>query len=318
MSFLPRPFRRSFSPDVAIEIAPRSVSAVSLVSTSREPAIAAHGTAALPEGAVVPSLTGRNLPDRTVVADAVAQVLERVGRPRRVGLLVPDPVAKVSLLRFERVPERRTDLDQLIRWQLRKAAPFAMDEAQIAWSSGPSSASGQDIVVTMARREVIEEYEAVCASAGAHAGMVDLSTLNLINAVLASRTPPRLDWLLVNASLGYVSVGVVRGSQLLFFRTRGFESAEDVTEAAHQTAMYYEDRLDGRKLERLVLSVAGGHRNGHLETTDVHRMLEQRLAVPIESADARSVTVSGGPSGSSVPPDVLPLVGLLLRDKDVA
>ena len=60
-------------------------------------------------------------------------MLERVGRPRRIGLIVPDPIAKVSLVRFEKVPARAQDLDQLIRWQVRKAAPFAIEDAQVSY-----------------------------------------------------------------------------------------------------------------------------------------------------------------------------------------
>ena len=62
-----------------------------------------------------------------MVAGAVGRLLERVGRARRVGLVLPDPVARVSLIRFEQVPPRAHDLDQLIRWQVRKAAPFPIE-----------------------------------------------------------------------------------------------------------------------------------------------------------------------------------------------
>jgi len=61
--------------------------------------------------------------------DYWASALERAGRPRRIGLIVPDVVAKVSLVRFERVPSKLQELDQLVRWQVRKSAPFAIEEA---------------------------------------------------------------------------------------------------------------------------------------------------------------------------------------------
>ena len=41
-------------------------------------------------------------------------------------------------------------------------------------------------MVSIARRDIVEGYESVCAEVGAHAGIVDLSTFNVINAVLAS------------------------------------------------------------------------------------------------------------------------------------
>ncbi len=39
-------------------------------------------------------------------------------------------------MRFEQVPARAQDLDQLIRWQVRKAAPFAIEEAQVSYVPG--------------------------------------------------------------------------------------------------------------------------------------------------------------------------------------
>ena len=61
-------------------------------------------------------------------------------RPRRVALVLPDTVAKVSLMRFEKVPAKAQDLDQLIRWQVRKAAPFQIEDAQVAWVPGRRAA----------------------------------------------------------------------------------------------------------------------------------------------------------------------------------
>ena len=99
--------RNAPPPGVAVEIAAQRVSAASLEMRGGRPVVAAHAVEPLPEGALVPSLTAANMRDRTAVLAALGRVLERVGRPRRIGLIVPDPVAKVSLVRFEQVPRAR-------------------------------------------------------------------------------------------------------------------------------------------------------------------------------------------------------------------
>ncbi|MBI3264560.1 MAG: hypothetical protein HYZ58_15650, partial [Acidobacteria bacterium] len=106
-------------PAVAVELGARRVAAATLQRRGGQPVIAAHAIEALPNGAIVPSLTAQNVRDAAAVTSALGRVLERIGRPRRVGLIVPDLVAKVSLVRFEQVPPRAEDLDQLIRWQVR-------------------------------------------------------------------------------------------------------------------------------------------------------------------------------------------------------
>jgi len=113
--------RESSGPTVAVEIASDRVSAASLELRAGQPVVSAHATEPLPPGALVPSLTGQNVHDRAAVAAALGRVFDRIGgRPRRVGLVVPDLIAKVSLVRFEKVPPRTQDLDQLVRWQVRK------------------------------------------------------------------------------------------------------------------------------------------------------------------------------------------------------
>src|SRR6185436_15612456 len=137
------------------------------------------------DGALVPSLTSANAHDRAAVVTALNRVLERMGRPRRIGLVIPDVVAKVSLVRFEKLPSRAQDLDQLVRWQVRKSAPFSVDDAQVSYVPGLRGADGHELIVSLARRDIIAEYEGLCAEAGAHAGLVDLATFNVVNAVLA-------------------------------------------------------------------------------------------------------------------------------------
>src|SRR4029079_434172 len=107
----------------------------------------------LGEGAIVPSLTAANIHDRAAVIGALGRLFDRLGgRPRRIGLVIPDPSAKVSLVKFEQVPARRQDLDQLLRWQVRKSAPFSIEDSQVSYVAGARADDGQEFVVTLARR----------------------------------------------------------------------------------------------------------------------------------------------------------------------
>src|SRR4029079_17126575 len=105
---------------------------------------------------------------------------------------------------------------------------------------------GHEFIVSVARRAVVEEYEGLCAAAGAHAGLVDISTFNIINALLAGSDAPTADWLLVHVAADYTSIAILRSAELLFFRSRASSEGEgSLADLVHQTAMYYEDRLRG-------------------------------------------------------------------------
>jgi Tfp pilus assembly PilM family ATPase len=309
------------APGAAVEIASGRVSGATLEWRGDQAVISAHASEPLPDGALAPALATVNLHDRPAVAGALARVLDRIGRPKRVGLVVPDVVAKISLVRFEQVPPRAQDLDQLIRWQVRKAAPFPIEEGQLAYVPGIRVPDGQEFIVSLARRAVVEEYEGLCAEAGAHAGLVDLSTFNVINAVLSSGPPPAADWLLVNLAADYASIALMRGTDLIFFRNRVADADGTLADLVHQTAMYYEDRLGGTGFARVLLagaSSAGARQAGDIE--QVRRTLEERLTRPVDAVDPRaSVAIADRITASPALLDTLaPLVGLLLRDRQGA
>lgn len=318
LSFL----HESAAPAVAVELASTRVSAAVLETRAGRPVIAAHAVEPMPAGGLVPSLTAPNIQSRDAVASTLGRVFDRLGsRPRRIGLVVPDLIAKVSFVRFERVPARAADLDQLVRWQVKKAAPFPLDEAQVSYTPGQRASDGQEFVVSIARRAIVEEYEGVCSDVGAHAGIVDLATFNVVNAVLAGGRRRVADWLLVNVTPEYASIAIVRGEHLIFFRNRGPEGDGSLADLVHQTAMYYEDRLSGGGFDRVFLA---GHAAGSgTQANDVQqarRSLEERLAMPVESMDPR--TAADLTDRISAAPPLLdalaPLVGLLLRTHETA
>jgi Tfp pilus assembly PilM family ATPase len=317
--------RDTSGPSVAVELAAHQVSAASIEYRGGTAIVAAHATEPLPAGALVPSLTALNIHNRQAVVDVLGRIFERTGWPRRVGLIVPDLVAKVSFVRFEQPPSRAADLEQLVRWQVRKTAPFSIEEAQVSFVPGLKAADGQEFVVSLARRAVIEEYEGLCGEAGAHAGIVDLATFNVINAVLAaspqSAAGADADWLLVNVAPDYASIAIVRGKNLIFFRNRVSDDEGTLPDLVHQAAMYYEDRLSGGGFARVFLSGAAGAGPRHaLDAEQVRRVLQERLNTAVESVDPRTAAaltdrISAGPALLDT---LTPLVGLLLRGGDAA
>ena len=311
-------------PAVGIEIGPRHVSVVRLGAGGPPATVAALAVEPLPEGAVVPALNETNIADRAAVGAALARAVEQAGaRRRRAVLVVPDSVGKVSLLRFEKVPERQADLAELIRWQTRKSVPFRVEDAQLTFTpAGPPDDGSGEFAVVLARRDIVAEYESVCAEAGVHVGVVDLATFNVINAALAAGTAPAGDWLLVHAAGAYLSLAILRGARLLFFRHRGSEDEGSLEEVVHQTAMYYEDRLSGRGFTRVVLASpwfdeARAGRESDPAAARVRQQLEQRLNARVDAVDPRpAVTladrITAGPATLGA---LAPAAGLLLRER---
>src|SRR5215831_10887102 len=139
-------------PDAALELAPDSVSGAVVSARGSDATVQSFAFEPLPDGALVPSLMTSNLVDRAAVVSAIRTVVDRIGRPKRVALVVPDLATRVSLVRFDQVPSSRDDLDQLIRWQVKKSSPFPIEEASLTWTPGSQSIEGgHEFVVAIAR-----------------------------------------------------------------------------------------------------------------------------------------------------------------------
>jgi type IV pilus assembly protein PilM len=315
MSTLTRWFS-SPPPSAALEITSRRVNGAIVAEHGGTRVLSSYASEPLPAGAIEPALNAPNVHDMVALVRTVKAVVEKLTpRPRRVALVLPDTVAKLSLLRFDKVPPKPQDLDQLIRWQIRKAAPFKLEDAQIAWIRGVAeTGGGGEFIVTVARRDIIEIYERACEAAGVHAGIVDLASLNLVNAAIATGAPGN-DWLLVHVAPDYGTLAVVRAGHLIFFRNRTTAGEDDLADLVHQTTMYHEDRLGGGGFGRVVL--AGASSRGPEQAERLRRHLEERVGTRVEPMDFRGVVsirdrIAAGPELLDA---LAPAVGVLLRER---
>ncbi len=306
-------------PSAALEISARRVTVAVVADHGGSRVLSGYASELLPAGAVEPALNASNVHDGAALSAAIRSALDKVTpRPRRIALVLPDIVGKLSLLRFDKIPAKPQDLEQLIRWQVRKAAPFKIEEAQVAWVPGLAlPEGGREYIVTVARRDIVESYERACEAAGAYPGIVDLASMNLINAVLVTQgaAPPTADWLLVHVAPEYSTLAVVRGSDVIFFRTRASEQDEDLADLVHQTAMYHEDRLAGGGFSRVVL--AGASIRGADAAERLRRQLEERVGTRVDVLDFRGAVALRDRIAAA--PELLdslaPAIGVILRER---
>jgi Tfp pilus assembly PilM family ATPase len=271
-------------PSVAIEIASHRVTVVEVARSGARTALSRQATEALAPGLVVPALSGTNIHAPAEVSAAIERACLRAGTgvPARAALVLPDSVARVSLLPLEQVPARASDLDQLLRWQIRKATPFPLEQAQISHFPVASDTASTTFATVVARLDVIREYETVVETLGVEPGLVDLASFNVMNAVMGAGACPAGDWLLVHLASEATTLAILRGDALLFYRHRTAVDTETLGSLVHQTAMYHEDRLGGGTFAGVWVSGAGE------ATDDARRQLAERLRVEVQVVDART------------------------------
>lgn len=306
------------APSVAIELASRRVTVIEVGRGSKGVSVVGYASEPLPADAIVPSATAINIANKPVVVEALKRAMERAGvrSAKKAALVVPDTIARVTLLTFENLPAKAADVDKLIRWQVKKGTPYPIEDAQVSWGHAHRTDAGQVIAATVAKRDIVAEYESIANAAGIHAGLVDLASLNVMNAVIGANGASPTDWLLVTMAPEATTLAIGRGSDLMFYRTRTAVDEEPLSVLVHQTAMYHADRLGGTKFSRVWLSGGGLGRDAEQVRVEINT----RLGVPVEAVDVRAAAELGGRVGASS--DILDAIaaplGILLRDRKAA
>jgi type IV pilus assembly protein PilM len=240
-------------PRLACEITPAGVLA------ARPGSVAEHGLSQdvmtefvpLRLGVLSPGLKTPAMADRAAVSAAIKAALDSVAeRDKKVTIIVPDASVRVLLLDFDTLPAKQVDVLPILRFRLRKLVQFDVDEAAITWQVLPKAAADTLVhtVVAVMPAAVRAEYEDAVREAGYEPGVVLSSSLAALAAV--SGDEPAL---LVNRNANAITTAIVRGSQLLLFRTidlgePGLHAAPvDVAPELQQTVSvamaYYEDTL---------------------------------------------------------------------------
>jgi hypothetical protein len=125
---------------------------------------------------------------------------------------------------------------------------------------------------------------------------------------------PQADWLVVHLRPDYTSIVIMRGEHVIFFRNRPEGDQASIADLVHQTAMYYQDRLQGQRFARVFLG-GSGRVGGAVDSA--RKNLEERLGVSVEPIDpSQAATLT---DRIAVTPDLMdvlgPLVGMAFRTR---
>jgi hypothetical protein len=258
---------------LAVEVRPQSLGVVRLGHEGDGRTITAAASLDLPAGALALSMTQPNIVDASAFSRTLKAVLERAGALQGggVALVLPDPVARVALVPAAEVASRgRTDLDEMLRFRLKKTVPFDVREACIA-TLVPRGGAGQ-IVVAAVYRPVLESYEHAFRELGFEPGLVEIAGL----ALAEHAALPLGDSALVNWDHGYVSILILRDGWPILVRTLVGDftgSPEPVVREAANTILYYRERLAGMGLASAAV------RSAFLPPEDAAALLREPLGV---------------------------------------
>jgi type IV pilus assembly protein PilM len=239
-------------PLLAIEVRPQAIAVAHLQRDRRTLTLKAAALQELPAGTLAISVSQPNIVAPEAFAAALRIALERAGAlgASRACLVLPDPVGRLALVSCEDLAgQRRAEVDELLRFKLRRTLPFDVREAQVAHAPIPARNDGSLLPVAVVARPVLEQYESALVAQGVHAGVVELAGWVCFDAALRARRAE--DRLVIQWDAGYVTLLLARNGRAVLARTLTGESGTRGSEVAREvfnTVLYYRERLGGSGL----------------------------------------------------------------------
>jgi hypothetical protein len=214
-------------PPVALQLSGSEALIVRLKRRRRgRPLLEAHQTRPIPEQSMPASIFQPAPAGSGELTARLRELFEASGtRPGRVSVILPDNLAKISLLPLPERPASRKQLDELVRSKMRRAVPFKLDDARLSYQVLAGTGREVSVLVMLTRRALVERLEEALSAVGARAGLIDICTPNLINLCrgqMEAAASNGGDVALLNCANNYFSLVIMRNEQLIFFRCKTF------------------------------------------------------------------------------------------------
>jgi type IV pilus assembly protein PilM len=256
-------------PPVAVEL-DRGGSVLVRVKGGRSgrSALECHDVREMPETAVGASIFRPNLSAPEEMTSRLKLSFERAGvKPGKISLVLPDNLAKVSIVTLPERPATRQMLHELLRFKLRRSVPFRMEDAVLSWQQIPGDGPELSVLVAVMLRSVVEQYETVVEAAGARPGVVDLCTPSLFNLCreeLRGLVAAGGDAALLNCARSYYTLLIVRGDRIVFYRCKSYTSSEEESAGngvfereLGSSISYYREKLGGQGIGTALVRTTG-------------------------------------------------------------
>ncbi len=153
--------------------------------------------APLPPGVVDFSMLSPNLNETEALGNFLGKLFEEAGiQGNRLGLTLPDILARISVQELPENPRSRAEAEELLRFRMKKALPFEVSEARLAFQPVPGT--NPSFLTGVLHEEVVSQYETLFDGLGFHLGVIETSSLSLLKlweGVVVESLTPEQDYL---------------------------------------------------------------------------------------------------------------------------
>ena len=217
----------------------------------------------LPEEAIKPSFKSLNVIEPDIFMEVVQRLLsEFEGASRTISLSIPSEIVRILIRAYPKLPDSRSEIEKMISWSLEKSFHFPIENTKVSYQvTGNDTSDNKHLLVTLAIRDVIRQYEDLMAKLNVDTRLVRPAGINLYNFF-----SPSMEETGTNAFLGlfdnYFCFLVFENARLTFFHgvKRGFSDLQFFQDV-DLTMQHFLESNPGKHIERLSVGSQVGYHN---------------------------------------------------------
>jgi type IV pilus assembly protein PilM len=250
---------------VGLDIGSSSVKLVQLKEKRGGYALEAFGSAPLPPEAIV---DGALMNSAAIVSAIQEVVAEQKVKAREVAIGVRGHSVIIKKIAMPRMSQE--ELDESIQWEAEQYIPFDVKDVNIDTQilTPEGDAAGQmDVLLVAAKKDMINDYNAVCAEAGLAATVVDVDAFAVQNAYEANYDQGAGETVvLINVGAAVTNINVVSHGLTTFTR--------DVTMGGNAFTEEIQKQLNISYDEAEALKVGGQGETDAVVPQEVERVIQ--------------------------------------------
>ena len=293
-------------PRVGLNIGASSIGLVRLKGRGKQSQIHRYKVHKVLPHIVMPSPTERNIQDPGEFKKVLQKLFLEEGIQRKpISLSLPDLAVKVLLIKFDHIPKKKGDLEQLIRWNMEKTFLSPLQEAHLSYQildQGKGKVKGCTVLASMIQRDILFEYEDLIRSIGCFPVLIDISSFhvfNLFREILLKEVPWGEEFLFVNVCDANFTVMIFNQGLPDFIRIKGFRDrslseqdnggfrVEKIIEEIETSFRFYNRTGNKESLKRIYLF-------GESQTSELVSPMESRFNLRVKVLDPQTSVAMNG------------------------
>ncbi|MBW1893560.1 MAG: hypothetical protein JRI91_07685 [Deltaproteobacteria bacterium] len=241
-------------------------------------------TVPFPENTLKLSYKKNNIADSDRFRKTIGEALQdSIGKVSSIGLSIPNDIVKISIKKYEELPDSESETEKMIAWSIEKLLRFPEKSTKITYEMIEQNAQNEKwLLIAIGIRDVIKEYELNLKELKIFPKVIRPSGINQFN--FFSRALPEKG---INAFIGlyenYFTFLVFEDDKLIFFHgvKKGFSNLHFFQDV-DMTMQHFLNAYPDKEVEKLYI---GSQVAFHKELEEVFRNLSDMDIIIMDESD---------------------------------